>query len=185
MFQTDYFICGIAPFEGYLVILAYMEDAADSNDPKAVSKKVAQRPEMRIVTYKNEDISSDALPVNGFEVCQANDYRLGTCVVTDSVQTEYTNERMNLLEYIASDNLFYVVSPKDIVLARPRDLDDHISWLLDRLRYDEALAAAEKNEAQLTTHKVLDIGQKYIQHLINIGNVYSKHYKTEFKALSN
>jgi hypothetical protein len=38
-------------------------------------------------------------------------------------------------EYSAADNLSYVVSPRDIVIAKPRDLDDHVAWLLERQRY--------------------------------------------------
>jgi len=29
---------------------------------------------------------------------------------------------------LLGDPLFYIVSPKDIVMARPRDIDDHIAW---------------------------------------------------------
>lgn len=56
-----------------------------------------------------------------------------------------------------------MVSPRDIVVARPRDLDDHMGWLLERGRYEEALQAAEANEAQLRDHNLQDIGQKYIE----------------------
>lgn len=30
------------------------------------------------------------------------------------------------------ESLFYIISPNDIVVARPRDLDDHISWLMEK-----------------------------------------------------
>jgi len=40
-------------------------------------KKPAQRPEIRIVSLQNEEISSDALSVTGYEHYQAKDYRLG------------------------------------------------------------------------------------------------------------
>jgi hypothetical protein len=42
-----------------------------------------------------------------------------------------------------NESLYYIVAPKDIVLARPRDLDDHVSWLLERERYELALAMYE------------------------------------------
>lgn len=47
------------------------------------------------------------------------------------------------LDHSAIDNLYYVVTPKSVVIAKPRDLDDRIAWLLERERYEEALAAAE------------------------------------------
>ena len=71
---------------------------------------------------------------------------------------------------MGAENLFYVVSPKDIVIARPRDLDDHISWLLERERFNDALAAAEANPAALVDHNLVNIGQSYIKHLITTGN---------------
>jgi len=39
--------------------------------------QTAQRPEIRIVTIRNEEISSDALTLHGYEHFQAKDYRLG------------------------------------------------------------------------------------------------------------
>ena len=37
---------------------------------------------------------------------------------------------------MSEDNLFYIVSPKDVVVARQRDQDDHIAWLLQHERYE-------------------------------------------------
>lgn len=36
----------------------------------------AQRPEVRIVTWNNDELSTDALPVHGFEHYKAKDYSL-------------------------------------------------------------------------------------------------------------
>ena len=58
-------------------------------------------------------------------------------------------------------SMFYVVSPKDIVVAKPRDLDDHISWLLQNERYPEALEAARGNERHIRSHKLIAIGEVY------------------------
>lgn len=35
-------------------------------------------------------------------------------------------------ETITDENLFYIVSPKDIIISKERDTDDHIAWLLER-----------------------------------------------------
>eukprot|EP01119_Soliformovum_irregulare_P019120 TRINITY_DN5998_c0_g1_i1.p1 TRINITY_DN5998_c0_g1~~TRINITY_DN5998_c0_g1_i1.p1 ORF type:complete len:882 (+),score=254.78 TRINITY_DN5998_c0_g1_i1:60-2705(+) len=152
LFQTDYFISGIAPFGEYLVVLAFIEETEDDDSGDSLTssapKTIAQRPELMIITRTNEEISSDALTIHGYENYKANDYRLGH------------------MEY---DSLFYVVSPRDIVVARPRDLDDHISWLMDKKRYEEALRAAEANEAQLREHKLTEIGEKYLEYLLGQG----------------
>lgn len=36
----------------------------------------AQRPEVRVVTWNNDELSTDALPVHGFEHYKAKDYSL-------------------------------------------------------------------------------------------------------------
>lgn len=71
------------------------------------------------------------------------------------------------MAYIQSENIFYIVSPKDIVVARPPDLDDHISWLIGVERYEQALAEARGRERELRTHKISEIGQKYLEHLLD------------------
>jgi len=35
------------------------------------------------------------------------------------------------VECLPDDGMYFIVSPKDIVTARQRDEDDHISWLLE------------------------------------------------------
>lgn len=39
---------------------------------------------------------------------------------------------------VPSENLFYIVSPKDVVEGRPCDIDDHIAWLLEHKKYVDA-----------------------------------------------
>eukprot|EP00126_Sphaerothecum_destruens_P004711 Sdes_comp18346_c0_seq1m8092 len=46
-------------------------------------------------------------------------------------------------------------------------MDDHISFLLQRGNYKDALCEAEKVERELKTHSLLDIGQTYISYLMD------------------
>ena len=39
-------------------------------------------------------------------------------------------------ECLADENTYFIVSPKDIVEARQRDEDDHISWLIERQMFE-------------------------------------------------
>eukprot|EP01120_Amphizonella_sp_Union-15-10_P003630 TRINITY_DN1403_c0_g1_i1.p1 TRINITY_DN1403_c0_g1~~TRINITY_DN1403_c0_g1_i1.p1 ORF type:complete len:882 (-),score=190.64 TRINITY_DN1403_c0_g1_i1:13-2658(-) len=142
IFETEgYFISGIAPFGEDLVILAFLDD--DEEDDGSDEKK-SLRPELRIVSRKGDEISSDALAIHGFEYYKASDYRL---------------------DHMANEALFYIVSPKDIVFAKPRDRDDHIAWLLERSKFEKALEAAEGHERELRDHNVLNIGERYIAYL--------------------
>lgn len=46
----------------------------------------------------------------------------------------------NFLKFVAEclpdENLYFIVSPKDVVVAKLRDQDDHISWLMEHGRYE-------------------------------------------------
>ncbi len=65
--------------------------------------------------------------------------------------------------------MFYVVSPKDLVLAKPRDLDDHIGWLLDRSRYEEALSSLQEAQTGSKIYDLTDLGERYLTYLIEEG----------------
>jgi len=67
------------------------------------------------------------------------------------------------LECLVEEKHFFIVSPKDVVVAKPRcikfaiilpklfsfrDVDDHIEWLLSKEKFEEALECAE-NQAKL------------------------------------
>lgn len=41
-----------------------------------------------------------------------------------------------LTEHSEGESLFYIISPKDIVVAKERDQDDHIDWLLEKKKYE-------------------------------------------------
>ncbi len=47
-----------------------------------------------------------------------------------------------------------IVSPRDVVIARRRDEDDHISWLLDMNKYREAMATAKLYGKKLKKHNL-------------------------------
>ncbi|CAG8470961.1 7415_t:CDS:10 [Dentiscutata heterogama] len=147
----DYVVCGLAPFGDMTLVLAYLINDnvtnEDSDDPEQHKRPTAKRPELRIMNSSNEEISIDALPLHGFMHYQANDY---------------------VLDYFPSEDMFYVVSPKDLVLARPRDSDDHVGWLLDRYRYEEALEALQEAQAWggSKAYDINEVGERYLAYLI-------------------
>uniref|UniRef100_A0A453DEF6 Vps41 beta-propeller domain-containing protein n=1 Tax=Aegilops tauschii subsp. strangulata TaxID=200361 RepID=A0A453DEF6_AEGTS len=79
-FQTGYHISGIAPFGDLLVMLAYIpeEDDGDKKISTSVSSRqgTAQRPEIHLVSWKNDVLTTDALPIHGYEHYKAKDYTL-------------------------------------------------------------------------------------------------------------
>ncbi|KAF9307478.1 Vacuolar protein sorting-associated protein 41 [Mortierella antarctica] len=151
LFQTDFIVCGIAPFKEMLLLMAYNVDNIDEiahiSGSETNERKMAKRPELRIINAFNEEISSDALTLHGFAHYQANDY---------------------MFEHLPSQDMFYIGSPKDLVVAKERDLDDHIQWLMERERYEEALGHAREAQIYGGSKKfnASEIGQKYLGWLL-------------------
>jgi hypothetical protein len=162
IFQVDCMISGICPYEnnqegGYLILAYVSPDQYDNeatDDPAEQRRKAANRPELRIISARGEEISSDALSLNNYHLYGCNDYVLAP------------SRR-------ASEELYVVVSPKDVVLARPRDAADHVHWLVERKQFAEALQMAEtladKHGQGLD---VRAIGIKYIHHLFEQGEFH-------------
>lgn len=73
---------------------------------------------------------------------------------------------------------YIVLSPRDAIVVRPRDRRDHVAWLVERKRYEEALeeiehldsmaAEAGGGEGEMGVDAAA-IGQRYIEHLIGEG----------------
>ncbi|KAK5803468.1 vacuolar protein sorting-associated protein 41 homolog isoform X2 [Gossypium arboreum] len=159
-FQTSYYISGIAPFADALVVLAYIpsEDGEKEFSSAMPSRQGnAQRPEVRIVSWNNDELATDALPVHGFEHYKAKDYSLAHAPFSGS---SYAGG-----QWAAGDEpIYYIVSPKDVVIAKPRDAEDHISWLLQHGWHEKALAAVEAGQGR---SELLDeVGSRYLDHLI-------------------
>ena len=70
------------------------------------------------------------------------------------------------LESLVEDKHFFVLSPKDIVVGKPRDADDRVDWLLQHEHFAEALAEAEGNRRALRRHAVVAVGRRYLDALL-------------------
>ena len=113
--------------------------------------QVSSRPHIRILEplmHNYEEVSNDALSIRGFQEYRCNDYHL---------------------EYVAEDVLYYIVSPKDVVLAKMRDEDDHVDWLLAHDKYEEALETVQAHVKELKRHNYQDISREYIKYLVEEG----------------
>lgn len=86
----------------------------------------------------------DIILLRGVREYQCNDYRL---------------------DFVSEDGLFFIMCPKDVVLAKPREDDDHITWLLEIGKFEEALEAV-KASRNVRKHSVLTVGKQYMDYLI-------------------
>lgn len=143
---------------------SFREEMTQDRDKQA--RKVADRPELRIISRSGEELAADALSVSNYQRWGCNDYVLAE-VDTDPLRSDVTNEGRS----------YVVLSPRDIILVKPRDRRDHVHWLVERKRYEEALEELEIIEASGDTVEEGDdgltaseIGQRYIEHLINDGD---------------
>jgi len=143
-----------------------------TEDRARQARKLADRPELRIVSRAGEELATDAITVTDFQKWGCNDYVLVEGVSSDDPA------------YIDLETRSYVVlSPKDLVRVMPRDRRDHVAWLLERQRYEEALEEVEKIEVDGLLKKTettgesenifsaVEIGQEYIRHLVNEGGL--------------
>ncbi|KAG7231171.1 hypothetical protein INR49_012002 [Caranx melampygus] len=155
-FETEFFISGLAPLADQLVTLFFVKENSDHMD-----EEFRARPRLDIIQplpESCEEISSDALTVRNFQDNECRDYRL---------------------EHSEGESLFYIISPKDIVVAKERDQDDHIDWLLEKKKYEEALMAAEISFKNIKRHDVQKIGMAYINHLVEKGDYDSAARKCQ------
>lgn len=166
LLQLDFMIAGIVPhpsgeeplsLTSFLIIAYTPPDTSFYNeateDRAQQARKVADRPDLLILSRAGEELAADALGVSGFQSLGCNDYSLA------EVKPEG-----------ATGKCYIVLSPQDIVIVKPRDRKDHIDWLVDRQRYEEALEELEKlGDLQGGDINASEIGRKYIEHLVADG----------------
>ena len=145
-------LSGIAQYQKAFMVLAYISPDTYENeateDRAEQRRKAANRPELRLIE-NGEEMSADELQLANFHMYGCNDYLL-------------IKSRRN------EEEAFFVVSPSDIIVVRPRDAADHIEWLVERQRFEEALVSAEELQKKHgSATDVKSIGLKYMQHLID------------------
>eukprot|EP00736_Rhodelphis_marinus_P005752 Rmarinus@m.24945 len=148
----------VAPYSKELVLLAYIYSPEDEPNPHPVTQQDldamsssgnASMPEIRVMHYKGEERVADALPAANYRHAKYQDYSLARS---------------------PSENVFYVMAAGDIVIARCRDADDHVAWLLAHSDFEAALMYADSHHELLRLHRLRDIGEKYLGALITKGD---------------
>ncbi|GJE87282.1 vacuolar assembling protein VPS41 [Phanerochaete sordida] len=120
------------------------------------ARKAAERPELRIISRAGEELANDALSITSYERWGCNDY------VLIEVPAATTGQAGS----------YVVMSPKDVVFVKPRDWRDHVAWLVERKRYEEALDEIEKHSKECDEDEkheginAVSIGERYIEHLV-------------------
>ncbi|KAI8897190.1 hypothetical protein BC833DRAFT_527326 [Globomyces pollinis-pini] len=158
-FKMSFVVCGLAPFNESIILLGYDMDLTEFDnidvlDKPMNQKSVGKSPEVYVVDLDGEVLANDEILVNGAEMYQPNDYRLEFC------ESDATTE-----------NTYYIMSPKDIIVAKPRDINDHVDFLVQQKRFKEALETVEINRLQFPESRkdelLIEIGQKQIKSLLD------------------
>jgi vacuolar protein sorting-associated protein 41 len=150
----DSIIAGLLPYPPNILVLSYTSISTPSTPSSSevdFHRRTATRPELRIISPDQEELSSDALSLKDFIRLQPGDYSL------------HWNEKRKCV---------YIVSPSDIVVGRERTAEDRVQWLLDRGKYREALEVFETSTSKdqaVGKWNRKEIGLKYIEHLIEEG----------------
>ncbi|XP_023945852.1 vacuolar protein sorting-associated protein 41 homolog [Bicyclus anynana] len=141
-FQTDYYISGLGPLDNQLVLLGVPKEC-DAETGKA------QRPVLLVADYKDCEfceVSTDSLNIRGYEAYSYNDY---------------------YLDMLIEENRFFIVSPKDIVIASPYDIDDRVNWLTEEGKFERAMTVLEEVGGKTTKHSIVTVGVQYLDHLMS------------------
>lgn len=142
IFNTDFYICGISSFGTGVAVLTV------AKDPEEVVT-IGSRPQFRVLEAHGEDYTlllTDILSLRGYQEYKCNDYHLDS---------------------LAEEGLYFIVSLKDFVVAKPRNDDDHIAWLLEHERFKEAVEAVHESK-NLKKYTILGVGNLYLDHLFEL-----------------
>ncbi|KAL5273462.1 VPS41 family protein [Megaselia abdita] len=157
-FQTSFFVCGLAPLAScQLVVLGYPKE----KDPET---NKAQRPVLCVLEYKGnnyEEVCTDCLSLRGYQEYKVNHYNL---------------------EYILEENRYFIVAPKDIVVAILYDTDDRVHWLLEHKKFEEAIDVISVYSS--SKYSMISVARLNVDHLLRQGK-YDEAAKLCLRALGN
>eukprot|EP00750_Incisomonas_marina_P009049 INCI15785.2.p1 GENE.INCI15785.2~~INCI15785.2.p1 ORF type:complete len:1069 (-),score=202.37 INCI15785.2:381-3107(-) len=165
--ETPFIICGICPFGPHnLAVLAYVTEDADDNDDSdgggggAAAAGPRSPVELRILNRRNgEPLSEDELPLKDFSAFGPTDFSLEALDRSQKPGQALAGGGPN------SYPTMYVVSPRDIVVAQPRDAKDKIMWAKNAGHYSLALRLCKEYPSALSADAVAAIGERYLVEL--------------------
>ena len=139
-FSLDCWVSGLARLDQLLVLLAIPKELDEEGNQ--------ERPQLMVFDPSDNYrlVSTDLLSIRGHLHHKPKDYNL---------------------EYLLDDKQYFILSPKDIVLGKPRDEDDHIEWLCDHKMFDQALEKTQINQKLLKKYTYIGVGRQYLDFLLS------------------
>ncbi|KAJ3343398.1 Vacuolar protein sorting-associated protein 41, partial [Kappamyces sp. JEL0680] len=159
-FKTEFLVLGLGPLDETIVLLGLAVDFSDFdqvdnlNRSTGAVQSTGEPPEIHVVNMQGIELANDVLSMPGHRDFTPRQYQLSSGGTGDG-----------------SDASFYIVSPRDVIMAKPRDVRDHVAWLMESGLFLQAYQLVEANERHYSTSQkageLLEIGQRYIQTLLD------------------
>ena len=166
----------LTPMSCFLVLSYIPPDSFEDEaiaDRDQQKRKAANPPELTLISRSGNELGGDVLPMKGYEFFGCNDYVLAEVdrplTVPEHVQTPPVGGLGTSGGVGAAEGRFYLVlSPRGMVIVRARDRRDHVIWLVEKCRYEEALKEIEAMERDgWTGLNRDDVGKKYLDWLFD------------------
>lgn len=151
------------------VILSYPTIDGDGDSSTFTTAAPSSPPELQIVDIESsEELSSDVLSISRFERYQCRDYRI-----------------VAARSGIADQAVYFASSPSDLIEVQKRDVWDHLAWLCEHGKYEQALKVVQaegirgepntrsSSNRSLEGRKnfsIQEIGKNYLEHLFEQNN---------------
>ncbi|CAB4066503.1 VPS41 [Lepeophtheirus salmonis] len=121
-----------------------------------------------VVLALNKDVTQDRRPILMIvEPVSMSKYNIISSDVLSFKDCDNFKAKDYHLEFFPEDNNYLILSPNDVIVARLRDQDDHIDFLIETENYYEALNHAEENEKYLKRYTPDKIGMDYFTYLFS------------------
>lgn len=158
----------------------YSSITQSETSSSSIANDALVRPQVHIIeTFPSSynELSRDILTPNG---CPT----VNSCNSSNKSRFEKNmkNFPYSLLS-LHNDGLYFIVCPKDVISAKPRDHDDHIDWLIQHSMLKEAYTFAKENSSNLRRHSVREIEELHMKELLD--RATSESYKEAAKLCSS
>ena len=78
-----------------------------------------------------------------------------------------------IIEFLHSsdndENIFYILTPKDVIVARSRTIEDRINWAIEKKYYELALKLIEQQELQYVNNQQDEIKNSFVDRIGDVG----------------
>lgn len=149
----DLIACGVAPFEEKLIILCLHKSVLVPTVGDNTSRKDVCR--IKIVEPLNADIFTDISD----DILNPKEF----------LRNVTTSKSVSMV-YLCGENFYFILCERDLIMAKAREEDDHINWLISRNKFKEAMARVQYNiqRKHYQRHTLESVGNLFITHLFKV-----------------